>query len=155
MPEPVRDRPTRSHEYVFLLSKSRRYYYNAEAIAEPAISDHPSANRFHGRHPRTHGHRGTSTFWNNVGGQRNRRDVWQLKSDLTTEAHYAAFPAELVRICVLAGSRPDDRILDSFAGSGTVDEICARLKRQWVGLNLSPEYGPLGHQRIAQMGLAF
>jgi hypothetical protein len=86
MPEPVRDRSTRSHEYVFLLSKSRCYYYDADVIAEPAVSDHPSAKRFHGRHQRTHGHRGTSTFWNDVGGR-------QLKSDLTTAAHYAAFPS--------------------------------------------------------------
>jgi DNA methylase len=63
MPEPVRDRPTRSHEYVFLLSKSRRYYYHADAIAEPAVSDHPSANRFHRPHGRTRGNRGNNTFW--------------------------------------------------------------------------------------------
>jgi DNA modification methylase len=155
MPEPVRDRPTRSHEYVFLLSKSRRSYFNAEAIAEPAVSDHPSANRFHGRHKRTHGHRGTSTFWNNVGGQRNRRDVWQLRSDLTTATHYAAFPAELARLCVLAGSRSGDRVLDPFAGAGTVGEVCERSGRQWVGLDLSAEYGTLGQGRTAQMGLAF
>jgi DNA modification methylase len=155
MPEPVRDRPTRSHEYVFLLSKSRRYYYDADAIAEPAVSDHPSANRFHGRHQRTHGHRGTSTFWNNVGGHRNRRDVWQLRSDRTTEAHYAAFPAELARLCVLSGSRPGDLVLDPFAGAGTVGEVSSKLGRRWVGVELSAEYGKLGHQRTAQMGLGF
>lgn len=136
-------------------AKSRRYYYDADAIAESAISDHPSANRFHRRHLRTHGHRGTSTFWKDIGGRRNRRDVWSLKSDLTTEAHYAAFPAELARLCVLAGSRPGDRVLDPFAGSGTVGEVCARLGRRWVGGELSAEYGTLGCQRTAQMGLAF
>jgi len=81
MPEPARDRPTRSHEYVFLLSKSRRYYYDAGAIAEPAVSDHPSANRFVRRPQRTHGNRGNGTSWTDVGGKRNRRDVWQLKSE--------------------------------------------------------------------------
>src|SRR5712671_5556678 len=81
MPEPVRDRPTRSHEYVFLLSKSRRYYYDADAIAEPAVSDHPSANRLVRRPQRTHGNRGNGTSWTDVGGKRNRRDLWQFKSE--------------------------------------------------------------------------
>jgi DNA modification methylase len=155
MPEPVRDRPTRSHEYVFLLSKSRRYYYDAGAIAEPAVSDHPSANRFHRRHRRTHGNRGNSTFWTGVGGLRNRRDVWQLKSEPTTEAHYATFPAELARLCVLAGSRPGDLVLDPFAGTGTVGEMCSRLSRRWVGVELSPEYVALARRRTAQAGLPF
>jgi hypothetical protein len=81
MPDPVGGRPSRSHEYIFLLSKSRNYYYDADAIAEPTVSDHPSANRFIGRHDQRHGHRGTSTCWNDIGGRRNRRDVWQFKSD--------------------------------------------------------------------------
>jgi DNA modification methylase len=153
MPDPVSDRPSRSHEYIFLLSRSRRYYYDAGAIAEPAASDHPSANRFHRRHDHRHGHRGTSTFWNGVGGQRNRRDVWQLKSDQTKAAHYAAFPAELARLCVLAGSRPGDLVLDPFAGSGTVGEVCSRLSRRWFGVELSAEYATLARRRTAQAGL--
>jgi DNA modification methylase len=123
MPEPVHDRPTRSHECVFLLSKSRHYFYDAGAIAEPAVSDHPSANRFRRRHGRTHGNRGNSTFWTDVGGRRNRRDLWQLKSAPITKAHYATFPAELAQLCVLAGSRPADVVLDPFAGSATVGTV--------------------------------
>jgi DNA modification methylase len=155
MPEPVRDRPTRSHEYVFLLSKSRRYFYDAGAIAEPAVSDHPSANRFVRRPRRTHGNRGNSTFWNDVGGSRNRRDVWQLKSEPTTEAHYATFPAELVRRCVLAGSRPTDLVLDPFAGAGTIGKVCEELSRRWIGVDLRAEYGGIARRRTAQMGFLF
>jgi DNA modification methylase len=155
MPEPVRDRPTRSHEYVFLLSKSRRYYYNADAIAEPAVSDHPSANRFRGRHQPTHGNRGNSTFWTNVGGRRNRRDVWQISSALTSAAHYATFPAELAQLCILAGARPGDLVLDPFAGSGTVGEVAEKASRRWVGLELSAKYVALARQRTAQVGLPF
>ncbi len=155
MPEPVRDRPTRSHEYVFLLSKSRRYYYNAEAIAEPAVSDHPSANRFRGRHQPTHGNRANSTFWTNVGGRRNRRDVWQISSGLTSAAHYAIFPAELPQLCILAGARPGDLVFDPFAGSGTVGEVAEKTARHWVGLELAANYVVLARQRTAQVGLPF
>jgi DNA modification methylase len=105
MPESVLDRPTRSHEHVFLLAKGRRYFYDAGAIAEAAVSDHPSANRFSRRHGLTWGNRGNSTFWKNVGGRRNRRDVWQFPSEPKSQAHYAPFPAELAKLCVLAGSR--------------------------------------------------
>jgi len=155
MPEPVRDRPTRSHEYVFLLSKSRRYYYDTGAIAEPAVSDHPSANRLVRRPGRTHGNRGNNTFWRDVGGQRNRRDVWQLKSEPTTEAHYATLPAKLARLCVLAGARHGDLVLDPFAGAGTIGEVSERLARRWIGIDLLAEYGRLAQRRTAQLGLPF
>ena len=92
MPDPVGDRPSRSHEYVFLFSKSRNYYYDADAIAEPTVSDHPSANRFTRRYDQRHGHRGTSTCWNDIGGRRNRRDVWQIKSDQPKRPTTRRFP---------------------------------------------------------------
>jgi DNA modification methylase len=155
MPEPVRDRPTRSHEYVFLLSKSRRYFYDADAIAEQAVSDHPSANRFRQSPNRTHGNRGNNTFWTAVGGKRNCRDVWHLRSEPTTEAHYATFPAELARRCVLAGSRPDDLVLDPFAGAGTIGEVCEELSRPWIGVDLQAEYGGIARRRTAQMRFLF
>ena len=87
MPEPVRDRPTRSHRIRFLLTKRRRHFYDAGAIAAQAISDHPSGNHFVRPHRLSWGNRGNSTFWNDVGGKRNRRDVWQLPSEPTTDAH--------------------------------------------------------------------
>jgi DNA modification methylase len=155
MPEPVRDRPTRSHEYVFLLSKRRRYFYDAGAIAELAISDHPSGNHFVRPHRLTWGNRGNSTFWNEVGGKRNRRDVWQLPSEPTAEAHYATFPAELAKLCILAGSRLGDLVFDPFLGSGTTGEAAERLGRHWAGIELSVEYAAIAHRRTAQAGLRF
>jgi site-specific DNA-methyltransferase (adenine-specific) len=155
MPDPVRDRPSRAHEYVFLLSKSRNYYYDADAIAEPAVSDHPSGNRACRRSGLDHGQRGVSTGWNDVGGQRNRRDVWLVASDKSSEAHYAAFPAQLVRLCVLSGSRPGDLVLDPFLGSGTIGEIAERLGRKWMGIELSMDYVALARRRTAQVGLPF
>ena len=155
MPEPVRDRPTRSHEYVFLLSKRRRYFYDAGAIAELAISDHPSGNHFVRPHRLTWGNRGNSTFWNEVGGKRNRRDVWQLPSEPTAEAHYATFPAELAKLCILAGSRLGDLVFDPFLGSGTTGEAAERLGRRWIGIELSANYVALSRRRTAQSGLPF
>ncbi len=125
MPEPVVDRPTRSYEHVFLLANRRRYFYDAGAIAERAISDHPSANRPLRSHGLAWGNRGNSTFWNDVGGRRNRRDVWQFPSEPTSEAHYATFPAELAKLCILAGSRPGDLALDPFLGSGTTGTVAS------------------------------
>jgi len=155
MPDPVRDRPSRAKEYVFLLSKSPRYFYDAAAIAEPAVSDHPSGNRGRGRSGRDHGQRGVSTGWANIGGRRNRRDVWQIPSDLTSAAHYATFPAELARLCILAGSRPGDLVFDPFAGSGTVGQIAEKAARRWVGVELAANYVALARQRTAQVGLPF
>jgi len=137
MPEPVLDRPTRSHEYVYLLTKRRRYFYDAGAIAEQALSDHPSGNHFM-RPPRlSWGNRGNSTFWNDVGGKRNRRDVWQLPSEPTTDAHYATFPAELAKLCILAGSRLGDLVLDPFLGSGTTGTVPSYCTYCGWGLNKS------------------
>ena len=155
MPDPVGDRPTGAHEYVFLLSKHCNYYYDADAIAEPAITDHLSGNHFIRPHRLSWGNRGNSTYWNDVGGRRNRRDVWQLKSEPTSEGHYATFPAALAQLCILAGSRFGDLILDPFAGSGTVGEVCSRLSRRWVGVELSAEYVALARQRTAEAGFVF
>jgi len=155
MPDGARDRPSRAHEHVFLLSKSRRYYYNADAIAEPAVSDHPSGKRGRGRSGRDHGQRGVNTGWMNIGGQRNRRDVWPIASEPTSAAHYATFPAELALLCLLAGSRSGDLVLDPFAGSGTVAAVAEKTSRRWIGIERAAEYVTLACQRTAQIGLPF
>jgi len=141
------------HNSVFLLSKNRRSYYDADAIAKPAVSDHPSANRFYRPHGHTHGNRGNNTFWTAGGGKRNCRDVWHLRSEPTTEAHYATFPAKHARRCVLAGSRPADLVLDPFTGAGTIRCVSEELARRWIRLDLQAEYDGITRRRTAQMRL--
>lgn len=137
MPESVTSRPTRSHEYVFLLTKNRKYYYNSKAIMEPAGS-----NKWPGIGP---GHgavrdRGEKYEDMQVHSMRNKRDVWFLSTSSYTGAHFAVFPTSLVIPMVLAGSRPGDIVLDIFCGSGTVGEVCRKLDREFVGLDLNFEY---------------
>ncbi len=134
MPESVRDRPTKSHEQVFLFAKSERYFYDADAIAEPAIS--------------------TGRVLDYTGDTRNARDVWRIASQPFSGAHFATMPIALATRCVLAGSRPGDTVLDPFLGSGTVAEAAQRLGRRWLGCELNPDYGDLIAERTRQTGLA-
>jgi DNA modification methylase len=108
MPESVTDRPTKSHEYLFLLSKSQSYFYDQEAMKEPAVSDHPSGNGFK-RDARlsykdANGARGNEQQWNGVGGKRNRRSVWNINTKPYKGAHFAVFPPDLVEPCILGGT---------------------------------------------------
>ncbi len=124
-PESVRDRPTRSHEYLFLLTKSEQYYYDQQAILEPC---------------------------NGSGKLRNRRTVWSVPTEPFPEAHFATFPPALVEPCLLAGSEPGDLVLDPFFGSGTVGVVCVRTGRRYVGIELNAEYAELAERRIAAEG---
>lgn len=109
MPESVTDRPTKSHEYIFLLSKSERYYFDSEAIKEPSVSDHPSGNGF--KRPARVSYqnpdgtaRGNDEQWQGVGGKRNKRSVWQVNTKPFKEAHFATMPEKLIEPCILAGT---------------------------------------------------
>ena len=126
-PESVKDRPTRSHEFVFLLSKSKKYFYDSEAIKEPA-SD---------------------------GKLKNRRSVWNINTNGFKGAHFAVFPPELVKVCMLAGSELNSIILDPFFGSGTVGIVAAQLQRKCVGIELNPEYVDITKNRINELVLKF
>jgi DNA modification methylase len=153
MPESVTDRPTKSHEYLFLLAKSERYFYDAEAVKEPAVSDHPSGNGFR-RGARlsyrdANGARGSLEQWSGVGGMRNRRTVWQINTQPYKGAHFATFPTALIEPCVLAGSRPGDVVLDPFMGSGTSAAVAIRHARSFIGCELNPAYRVLQEERIA------
>lgn len=152
MPESVRDRCTKAHEYLFLLSKSARYYYDAQAIAEPAINagrvvkydgtqKNCEAAQDERMRTRVAGDR-------TVGDTRNRRSVWEVATQPFSEAHFATFPPALIEPCTLAGSRPGDTILDPFGGAGTTGLVADRLQRDAILIELNPQYAEMARRRI-------
>jgi DNA modification methylase len=159
MPESVTDRPTRAHEYVFLLSKSASYFYNGDAIAERAVSTRRSGNRERRSRDGAGGilgdvrHQKTHVPWADVGGTRNARSVWPIAAQPFSGAHFATMPPDLAERCVLAGSRIGDEVLDPFLGSGTTGMVAERNGRRWFGIELQPNYEPIIRQRTAQAGL--
>lgn len=124
IPESVKDRPSRSHEFVFLFSKSLRYSYDYEAVKEPA---------------------------DNGNGTKGRRSVWNINTEPCPEAHFATFPRELVRPCLLAGSSPGTTVLDPFFGSGTVGEVAAQEGRDFFGIELNEEYAHIATSRLDRL----
>jgi DNA modification methylase len=181
MPESIKDRCTKSHEYLFLLAKSERYYYDFEAMQEP-VNGGAHARRTtkmpdgwdtgpggHGsihRNGRQKGERklaeaGSGTKNNDsfdaamavMPETRNRRSVWTIPTESFSEAHFATFPQALVEPCILAGSRPGDIVFDPFLGSGTVAQVAQNLGRKWLGCELNPEYIKLQGSRTRQQGL--
>ena len=156
MPESVTDRPTKAHEYLFLLSKSEHYYYDADAIREPdSGQDHPR-NVLDLREP-TGGlmspHRGIRRAEGRNGKGRNKRSVWTIAPRPFRGAHFAVFPPALVEPCVLAGSRPSDTVLDPFMGSGTTAQVATRFGRNFIGCEINPKYVDLHDLRRTTMGL--
>ena len=151
MPESVTDRPTKSHEYVFLLSKSAKYYYDHEAVKEPAVH---SADRRSGEGRLTYdgkrqGDKGTGQeAFVSIVDKRNKRDVWTINTKPFKGAHFAVMPKALVEPCVLAGSAEGDTVLDPFTGSGTVAVVANRHGRNFVGTELNPEYAEIAKARI-------
>jgi DNA modification methylase len=164
MPESVTDRCTKAHEYLFLLTKSEQYHFDAEAIKEPASDNPVSAARRSRADFCTVGTKaiqgtgfGQSGQGENAkykGDDRNRRSVWTVATKPYSGAHFAVFPTELIEPCVLAGSRPGDVVLDPFMGSGTTAQVAQALGRQWIGCELNTEYAPLQQARTAQAALA-
>ena len=160
MPESVRDRPTKAHEYVFLLSKSARYYYEAEAISERASqagkvvslgSKSFSKGQDAGAACPPSGN-GLSDFYE-VKSKRNKRSVWTVPSRPYTGAHFACYPPDLIKPCILAGCPKGGVVLDPFLGSGTTGQVAESLGRRWYGIELNPEYCGLIRERTAQIGL--
>jgi DNA modification methylase len=148
MPESVRDRCTRSHEYIFMFSKSRTYYYDHEAIKEPTVSDHPSGNGFVRPARLSYDGRGQEEQWTGVGGTRNKRDVWTVPVRPFKGAHFATFPPKLVEPCILAGSPLGGTVLDPFMGSGTSLMVAREHGRNGIGLELNPDYCALASDRL-------
>ncbi len=160
MPSSVEDRPTSSHEYIFLLSKSARYFYDSDAIREPLSES--SKIRLAGNVPaqagssRANGGKKTNGPMRAVGdiiAGANKRDVWTVGTEPYSEAHFATFPREIPVLCIRAGSKPGDIVLDPFMGSGTTAEVAESLGRRWVEYELNPEYHSLIAKRTAQKGL--
>ncbi|MEP7142419.1 MAG: site-specific DNA-methyltransferase [Ferruginibacter sp.] len=120
-PESVKDRPTQSHEYIFMFSKNQDYYYDNESIKEPASIK---------------------------GKTRNKRSVWQVNTEAFPEAHFATFPEELIRPIIQATSKEHEFILDPFFGAGTVGVVCKKLKRNYHGIELKQEYIQISEKRI-------
>ena len=149
MPESVTDRPTKSHEYVFLLTKQPKYYYDAEAIREdgviPAGTKAAKGSAERAAQP---GVNSRPPEYKVYSGKRNKRTVWKVKTRPFAGAHFAVFPPELVEPCVLAGSPVGGTVLDPFSGAGTTGMVALRNSRSYIGLELNPEYAALSRERI-------
>jgi DNA modification methylase len=184
MPESVKDRCTKAHEYLFLLSKSERYFYDRTVIFEPLQTaeheNYPERARITGRGTQAAAiargndrsksggfppsYRGSS-FNNGKTGAvhpntgkvprtdaagRNRRSVWTIPTQPYPEAHFATFPPALIEPCILAGARLGDVVLDPFMGAGTTGVVAGKLGRQWIGIEINPEYCRMAEDRIAR-----
>lgn len=170
MPESVTDRCTKAHEYVFLLTKSARYFYDAAAISEPMIyagvtgmdaSGYKDAEAFAGKHAKADKQRGHSrrhagfndrwdamTKARQCSGMRNARSVWPIATRPYSGAHFATMPPDLAERCIKAGSKPGDMVLDPFGGAGTTGLVADRLGRSATLIELNPEYARLARERI-------
>lgn len=153
MPESVKDRCTKSHEYIFMLTKNKKYYFDNEAIKEDAVSkpkkrdknaegyqaDYPHGNRFSA---------GSRVY--GADGKRNKRDVWTTSVASLKEAHFAVFPKELVEPCILAGCPEGGWVLDPFNGSGTSGIVANLNNRNYIGIDLNPEYLQITKRRVSK-----
>ena len=180
MPESVTDRCTKSHEYIFLLSKSQKYYFDYEAIQEPCAdqsrTNYACGNRTNGINkdrndndfgersknwkPRTKncqydGQKPNSFNLSRENGEpdkeyyvRNKRDVWSVNVKPCSEAHFATYPFELIKPCILAGCPENGIVLDPFMGSGTTAIVARSLNRNYLGVELNPEYIKIAHKRL-------
>jgi DNA modification methylase len=154
MPESVKDRCTKAHEYIFLLSKSSKYYYDAEAIKEPLARPEEPLRKtpavFGGRNK--HDGYGTRKYSGNkyVGTYtgRNKRSVWTVSTKPFPEAHFATFPPDLIKPCILAGCPEGGIVLDPFMGSGTTGMVAAVHQRNFIGFELNSEYCKMAEKRI-------
>jgi DNA modification methylase len=146
MPESVKDRCTKAHEYIFLLSKSSHYYFDADAIKEPSV--YAGDNRG----ARKDSRRGTSMNQMNgaTGDYKNKRSVWTVATRPYKGAHFAAFPPDLIEPCILAGSPKGGLVLDPFGGSGTTVAVSILNDREGVAIELNDDYIPLMEKRIGE-----
>ena len=160
MPESVKDRCTKAHEYIFLLSKSPKYYYDYEAIKEPANydgrkatmnqgSDKYKENCVPGDQPQSMARNGHERWeWKNGIAIRNKRSVWTVSTKPFSGSHFATFPPDLIEPCILAGSPRGGIVLDCFFGAGTTGKVSLKNGRYYIGIELKPEYAEMAENRI-------
>lgn len=146
MPESVKDRCTKAHEYVFLLSKSPKYFFDADAVKEPAVCDRMRGPAEHADKKSTNGNGGLSR--REPQPFRNRRSVWSVATRSYKGAHFATFPPALIEPCVLAGCPEGGTVLDPFGGSGTTAGVALAHGRSSVLCELNPEYAEMVQRRI-------
>ena len=148
MPESVKDRCTKSHEYIFLLSKNKKYYYDNEAIKEPVKQDWGTRDRTKGKYHNSgtglSPHSGLSKSYD----RKNKRSVWSVTNKPYKDAHFAVYPPDLIEPCILAGSKEGDIILDPFMGSGTTGMVAKKLGRHYIGCELHESYAELIDKRV-------
>lgn len=159
MPESVKDRCTKSHEYIFLLSKEPHYYFDYQAIQEDAVCSEDKrygegriaydGKRIDGGVERT---KAQQSFVK-ISDKRNKRDVWSVTTKALKEAHFATFPEDLIKPCILAGSRKGGIVLDPFFGSGTTGRVAVSLGRHYIGIELNPDYVEIGERRTDNVQL--
>lgn len=160
MPESVTDRCTKSHEYIFLLSKNAKYFYDNQAISEPLLPDSIKRNqtgwsgnedRGYVAGPQNHMSKYLGYDKAKTAETRNKRSVWTINPQPFKEAHFATFPPELPTICIKAGSREGDTVLDPFNGAGTTGIVCIKHRRNYIGCELNPEYIKISERRFEQV----
>ena len=156
MPESVRDRCTKAHEYIFLLTKSETYFYDAEAIKEEATSTSPAGNKTH-KYADAYASGSSEEHRTKAGlvalagvewERRNKRSVWTIGTQPFAEAHFATFPPEIPETCIKAGCPPGGIVLDPFFGAGTTGLVAERLQRDCIGIELNPAYAEIARRRI-------
>jgi DNA modification methylase len=153
MPESVQDRCTKAHEYIFLMSKSQKYYYDNEAIKDPVKQDWGTRDRTDGKY-----HNEGSGLQPHSGLEKsyemaNKRSVWTVNTKPYAGAHFAVFPSDLIEPCILAGAPVGGVVLDPFIGSGTTGQVAQNLGRKYLGCELNIDYKPLQDKRLAQQSL--
>jgi len=160
MPESVTDRPTKAHEYIFLLSKSAKYYYDAEAIKEASV--YPDDNRKARASANDYRDRAVNDRISAINpmnaqayAERNKRSVWHVATQPYEGAHFATYPEKLIEPCILAGSRIGDTVLDPFCGSGTTGAVAIRHQRNFIGIELNASYVQLARKRIGGVAPLF
>jgi site-specific DNA-methyltransferase (adenine-specific) len=165
MPSSVKTRPTTAHEHIFLFSKSKDYFYDADAIREPHVT-FTEASKMRGGRNHLGKRNGTPEKGKNGGSHnlhdarwdqafhplgRNKRTVWEIPLGKFREAHFAVFPEHLVKTCILAGTREGDLVLDPFMGSGTTASVAQKLGRHFLGFELVPKFAEMAMKRVADL----